>query len=340
MRSTRGIVRAALAGPSVALLVLAASASAQNSTDKVAAEALFEEGRRLVASGSFAEACPKFADSQRLDPSPGTLLNLASCYEKVGRTATAWATYREAASAANAAGRTEYVATAQRHAEALAPRLARLTVQVEHPLAGLQISRDGVRIDPAAWSLPIPIDPGNHTIEATAPGYKAWASSVDVAQDGAQASVTIPVLEALAPEPGAGAAVTVPPAPIAPPPPAPVPPPPEESHAGSGQRLIGLGLAGVGVVGLGLAGVFSILAKNQYNTSLGHCQAGNPGLCDATGVQQRDGARSLGDAASVAVSVGAAALAGGLVIWLTAPSSAARVGFSPAPGGGFVEGAW
>ena len=94
MRSTRRIVLAALAGTSVALLLVVAPARAQapTSTDKVAAEALFEEGRRLVAAGSFVDACPKFADSQRLDPSPGTLLNLASCYEKLGRSATAWAT--------------------------------------------------------------------------------------------------------------------------------------------------------------------------------------------------------------------------------------------------------
>ena len=92
------------------------------SHDKVAAEALFEDGRRLAAAGSFAEACPKFADSQRLDPSPGTLLNLANCYEKlrslrhgVGHLP------RGRELPANAAGRADYVATAQRHAEALAP---------------------------------------------------------------------------------------------------------------------------------------------------------------------------------------------------------------------------
>src|SRR3984885_15543934 len=100
-----------------------ARAQTPNPSGKSVAEALFEEGRKLVADGNFAEACPKFADSQRLDPSPATLLNLASCYEKSGRTASAWATYREAASADSAAGRAEYITTAQRHAEALGPRL-------------------------------------------------------------------------------------------------------------------------------------------------------------------------------------------------------------------------
>lgn len=352
MRSSRGIVRAALAGPWVAWMLSAGSASAQSaaaSTDKVAAEALFEDGRRLVAAGKLAEACPKFADSERLDPSPATLLNLASCYEKVGRTATAWATYREAASAANAAGRAEYVTTAQRHAEALAPRLARLTVQVQHPVAGLQVSQDGAHIDVHALGVPIPIDPGSHTIEANAPGYKAWASTVNVAQDGAQASITIPDLEPLptpeAPTPPVAAPVPVP-SPVVSPSPAPVTPAPEAAHAGSGQRVTGVILGAVGVVGLGLAGVFSVVAKNDYNGSLTNCQAGNASLCNTTGVSQRSTARTYGDVASVAVAVGAAALAGGLVIWITAPSAErppppiARLGIVPTPGGALLEGAF
>src|ERR1700733_5702276 len=101
-----------------------ARAQTPNPSGKIVAEALFEEGRKLVADGNFADACPKFADSQRLDPSPATLLNLASCYEKQGRSASAWVTYREAASAANAASRPDYVVAAQRHAEALAAHLA------------------------------------------------------------------------------------------------------------------------------------------------------------------------------------------------------------------------
>ena len=74
----------------VALLASGSPAGAQPAplgNDRVAAEALFDEGRNLVAAGKIAEACPKFADSQRLDPSPSTLLNLASCWEKLGRTA-------------------------------------------------------------------------------------------------------------------------------------------------------------------------------------------------------------------------------------------------------------
>jgi hypothetical protein len=360
MPSIPAIVRSALPLACVAALLLASSsARAQSppppaSTDKVAAEALFEDGRRLLAAGNFAEACPKFAASERLDPSPGTLLNLASCYEKVGKVATAWATYREAASAANAAGRNEYVATAQRHAEALAPKLPRLSVTVTQPVEGMQITRDGVRVERGEWGTPIPIDPGTHTIEVSAPGHKPWQSGVEVRPDSLQLSVSVPLLEALPVDTAAPA----PPPPTSPPPGPALPPvvpavPQDTVSRGGGQRVLGLIMAGAGVVGLGVGGGFAFSAKSQYNTSLSNCETGNPGQCNSTGVSQRDSARSAGNVATVAVIAGGAVLAGGVVIWLTAPqgtvtvqrggqppSNAPRIGIVPTLGGGLIEGAW
>jgi hypothetical protein len=346
MRATGAIVRVTCAASLAAAVLSSSSARAQapsSSNDKVAAEALFEDARRMTAAGNYADACPKFADSQRLDPSAGTLLNLASCYEKAGRTATAWATYREAASAANATGRTEYVTTAQRHAEALAPHLARLTVTVTSPADGMRVMRDGSPVERSEWGIPIPIDPGSHTLEASAPGHKPWSGKVDVPANEAQVSATVPVLEAAPVE-------ATPPPVVAPPPPAPAPvtgPPSgadSEPGRGNGQRILGIVVGAAGVVGLGLGGAFAVIAKNQYSTSLGNCQTGNPDLCNGTGVSQRNSARSDGNIASIAVSAGAAALVGGVVIWLTAPRSTAsaslHLAVAPTLGGGVLQGVW
>jgi hypothetical protein len=350
MRTTRGFARGASASALAMVLVCAATVPARaqapaTGTDKVAAEALFEDGRKLVAAGKYAEACPKFADSQRLDPSPGTLLNLANCYEKLGRSATAWATYKEAAGAANAAGRADYVATAQRRAESLAPKLARLTVTLAEPLEGMKVTRDGAKVERAEWGAPIPIDAGQHVLEASAPGHKSWSTSVDVPQDGALVTVSVPALEALPVE------APPPPQPQAP---SPVPPgagnPPgaeQDGSSGGTQRLIGLLIGGAGVVGLGVGGVFAVIAKNRYNDSLPNCHPDDVNVCNGTGFSQRNDARDAGNIATVAVSVGAAAVVGGAVIWLTAPrvvssqpSSALRVGVAPTVGGAVLQGVW
>src|SRR4051794_21941124 len=93
--------------------------AAQSSSDKATAEALFANGRRLMASGDYAAACPKFAASQKLDPGVGTLLNLADCYEKKGQTASAWGEFLEAASAARAIGSKEREQAARDRAQSL-----------------------------------------------------------------------------------------------------------------------------------------------------------------------------------------------------------------------------
>jgi hypothetical protein len=319
--------------------------------DRVAAEALFDEGRNLVAAGKIAEACPKFADSQRLDPSPATLLNLASCWEKLGRTATAWVTYKEAASASSALGRADYVATAQRHADALAPKLARVTVLVPQPIEGLELRRDGMVVSSVEWGQAIPVDPGTHTIQARAPGHAEWTVAA-ATLEGSLVTVTVPPLEALPAQTSPATAVAPPTAP-----PAAAAPPAEQPPRASGEsplhtpgdsplRTTGLVIGSAGLVGLVVSGTLAALAKARYNDSLKNCEQGNPSLCNSTGVSQRGDARTYGDVATVAVCFGAPALVAGAVLWLTggrpASPTTARVALAPLVGGGaaMVEGAW
>ncbi|HEY4012147.1 MAG TPA: hypothetical protein VGM06_02315 [Polyangiaceae bacterium] len=326
------------------LVAVTASAGSRADTpgseaDKIAAQALFEDARRLATAGNYTDACPKFAESQRIDPSPSTLLNLANCWEKVGRTATAWVTYREAQSAASAIGRKDYVDTAERHARALASTLAHLTVSVVQPVDGMQVRRDGVAMGAPEWGLGIPVDAGAHVVEAVAAGYKAWSQTVDVPNDGAQVTVSVPPLEALPPDATAqtpaGAAIA--PVPSAPPTETGITAPPPEGS----QRMIGLVVGAAGVVGLGVSGVFALLANSDHQAALKNCVGT---LCTASGFAKENDARSNGDASTVAFLVGAAALVTGGVLWLAAPRRpagvAASISVSPTLGGAVVEAAW
>jgi hypothetical protein len=306
--------------------------------DKIAAQALFEEGRRLVAAGTYADACPKFAESQRIDPSPSTLLNLANCWEKVGRTATAWVTYREAQSAASAAGRKDYVDTAERHARALASTLAELTVTVAQPVDGMRVLRDGIALGAPEWGLGIPVDAGAHVVEVSAAGYKPWSQTIDVPHDGAQVTVAVPPLEALPPD----AAASAPAGAIAGVPPATPAEAPGAPPRGATQRTIGLVVGGAGIVGLGVSGALAIVASSKHNDAKPYCVGD---VCAEPGFSKENDARFDGDAATVAFVAGAAALVAGGVAWLSAPrskppSTAARISIVPALGGAVVEGAW
>jgi hypothetical protein len=188
-------------------LILATSGPAAAQTS-AAAELAFRQGRRLMNEKRFQEACPKFEESQRLDPAPGTQLNLADCYEKVGRTASAWETFRAAEAAATATGQNDFALEAKKRAEALEPRLCKLAITAAEPGDGLEVRLDGKVVTELVGSS-APIDPGAHALEVVAPGKQRWSQQVRVDRPGTTVSVAIP---ALAPE--------IAPTPQAPPPPA------------------------------------------------------------------------------------------------------------------------
>jgi TonB family protein len=184
------------------LLALAAPRGWTQSTslDKVIATKLFDDADRLMVAGNVAAACPKFGESQRRDPQLGTLLHLADCYERLGKTASAWAGFKEALEIAerrNASGLSEpREKTARARAAALEPRLSKLTISVARPEEpNLEIKQDGEPVDPALWDSALPIDPGVYVISAEAPGKKQWSKSVEVASNGANIQVIVPPLE-------------------------------------------------------------------------------------------------------------------------------------------------
>ena len=217
---SRTVASAAVA----AMLAVVGRAHAEPSaSDKALADSLFQEGKRLVTAKRYAEGCAKLAESQRLDPATGTLLNLAVCHELEGKTATAWVEFNDALVESRKEKRAERVKLAQDHIAKLEPRLSRITVTVapDARVPGLSVTRNGAAIRDAAWGTSFPVDPGVQTLSASAPGKKSWETSLTLAE-GESRSVVVPALEAAAP--AASAASRSQPA-----------PPPAGSEAGSGQ---------------------------------------------------------------------------------------------------------
>jgi hypothetical protein len=311
-------------------------ARAQGAPSKAAAQALFEEGRRLMTAGSLTEACPKFAESQKLDPGAGTLINLAACYEKNGQTASAWVTYTDAATAAEKSNRKDWAKNATDKAAALQPNLSKLSIVVPgtSQVTGLEIKRDGTTVGAGELGVAIPVDPGPHVIEASAPNKHKWTNTVQVGKSKDQVAITVPPLED---EPGAVAAV--PTKPVAEP--TVVTPPPEEPRSGSGQRTIGLVAAGVGIVGVGIGSVFGLMATSAQSEADKECDPGGT-RCTHAGFEKNQDAHSAATLSTVSFIAGGVLLVGGAVLYFTAPKDTpktavlrrVRVAAAPTPTGG------
>ncbi len=309
---------------SVTLLValawlLAASPSRAQDTPGPSAEnralatALFKEGRRLMEAGDVPAACRKLEESQRLDPGGGTLLNLAACHEKEGRTASAWTEFSAALAQARTDGRADRIAVAQERVVALEGHLRRLTLVVP-PAADrpdLEITIDGVAIRRPAWGMGVPIDPGEHAVEAHAAGFARWRSSVSVEADGQSKELDVPVLQALPPAP---------PEPVATPAPAPPPAPAPEPTASPWLRDgLMVGAAAVGLAGIASGSYFGLHAISLENGAKGSCPAGR---CTDGAVSTSSSATTNADFATGTFIVGGVGLAAAAVLLFTRPHSA------------------
>lgn len=309
-------------------LLAPAAAHAQGAGSQAEAQALFDAGRKLMDAGKYAEACPKLEASQKLDPGAGTLLNLASCYEKNGQTASAWVSYTDAATASSASGHADWAAKAKARVDALAPHLPRLVLSMKTVPDGVEIKRDGKPIALGALNTSLPVDPGEHVIDVAAPGKNPWRSRVTAKAD-ETAQVDVPALEDAQ---ATGGAATPAPAPA----------------RGGAQRVLGLVLAGVGVAGVGVGSAFGIDAasKKDVATDPRYCLPvpGGPTHCNQQGADTLDGARTSATISTIAIVAGGVLVAGGLVLFFTAPKSPAEaktaVRLVPAPGGLVLAGAF
>jgi tetratricopeptide (TPR) repeat protein len=194
-------VRSIVASAAAFCLLLACPVAHAQAQDQAAARALFQDGRRLLKAGKYEEACRTLEAASKLYASSGILLNLGDCYEKVGRTASAWTEFGEAAAVAARARRNDQVSEAKRRQAAVEPKLTRLTIRVTGEVTGLAISRDQTDLAAAAWGDAIPVDPGTHEIHAEAPGHEPWTKTIVVSTAGQTMTVEVPPLAAPPPPP-------------------------------------------------------------------------------------------------------------------------------------------
>jgi hypothetical protein len=302
--------------------MLAASAFAQ---DVAAADALFNRGLADMDAGRYETACSAIAESQRLDPRPGTLFTLAVCEAQRGRIATAvthygdyLSLYERLAPAQKARqGKRPNEAKAQR--QALLPQVPELTLVLprEAP-ARTEVHRDGVLVAKAALGVALPVDPGEHVLTTQAPGGPVWEQRLSLGK-GEKKQLTLEV-KPPPEQPAAKPAV------------APVPeekpaPQPDKASAGpSGRRVAVYVASGVGVIGLVLGGGMGVLTLKNKSEIDDHCGSGikspDETACDQAGLDAAKRAKPLSAVSTVGFAVGAAGVGAAVVLLLTEPARA------------------
>jgi hypothetical protein len=314
------LLSAALCASLATLAVSARTARAQTraETPDQAADRLFNEARALASAGRYAEACPKLEQSQSLDPGIGTEFDLADCYEHTARPAHAYRLFEEVAKIARASGKAERAAASAARQAALETRVARLNITSKNPVDGLVVSLDGDVVAAADLGRPRPIEAGDHTLEASAPGRTSWRKVVHV-DPSAKVDVSLPPLGPIATA---------------------TPSQPAPSPGPSGQRTVAIVVGAVGIVGLAagaVAGGLSLASHDsaQHDCPGATCPTSNPGF--STWHQ----AVVAGNVSTVAFAAGGGLLAGAAVLWLTAPNpNRVTVGLVVQPGEVGLQGRW
>jgi hypothetical protein len=283
------------------------------------AEALFQQGRDLLGQGNANEACPKFAESQRIDPATGTLLNLAACHEAEGKFATAWSEFNEALVAAQRDQRADRVDFARQHIRDLDARLSRVVIRVAEKKrqASVQVRMDGTNIGRAGWGMAIPVDPGKHLIVATLDDLPPWTHTVEVGQAATTVDVEVPAWPAAVP------LIAVPSS------------QPTPTRAGSKERFAAQLTGAAGAVALVAGGLFGWHAYSKWRDADGACPTARG--CSTQAMDDRNAAARAATLSDVSIGVGVAALAVSAYLWVRsshADPRHARMGVTPVLGPG------
>ncbi len=309
-RSAKAALRVAVVA---SVATSAAFAEDRRVPDRANAIALFDEAVALENEGKLTQACPKYAESYRLDPKLGALLHTADCLERIGQIASAYAAFREAAELAANLGDSR-VNVANERSGALLPKVPRLRIKVLSHDAGFELTNDGRAVAAAQWDTALPVDPGTVTIEARAPGKEAFTTKVTLAPDGKVVVIEVPPLKDAAAVSSTSAPVVQGPAKMG------------NDHpatTGSTQRALGWVTGGVGVLGLGAGTYFALKVNSKNNIADSTCSVGTQ-CSPADHVRYNEAvsdARSARTGAIVSFAVGGAAIIAGTVLIVTAPTA-------------------
>lgn len=307
----------------LALLLLPTRALAGDASDVALARELATEGVLLADSGKCDLAIEKLARAEKLHHAPTILGRLGECQVQVGKLVDGTENLQKVVLEPLGPNPPAPFVAAQSRAQKVLnearPKIAKLTIFLDPDVANATVTLDGAQISSASIGTPRPTDPGVHSVEAHAAGYRA-ASGVITLSPSQIASITLKLEKE--PEP-VKSADPPPPPPATKRAPPPLPPPPESNNTAAYVTL------GVGAVGLVAGATFGILAIERKAALDRECIDKR---CQPTAQDTLDGAQRWAALSSIGFAVGAAGVAVGTVLLITAPNTKRGAYVAPAIG--------
>jgi hypothetical protein len=301
-------------------IVFGAGAVRAQPASESEADKLFREGRAAMQKQDYATACAKLEQSQKLDPQPGTLVNLGLCLEARGELGAALKRLRSVTEQLPSGDPRAQVAMA--HIQDVEARLPRLTIRLSTGAPpGTRVARDGDEIPLAAFGQAQSIEVGAHTVVVIAPGRADRSYEVTLAEKEQRVLVVEPgVLRS-----GTGS----------------VDPTANTASSSSGRRTAGFVIAGIGIAGLALSGVATAVMLGKASDVETLCP---DGVCSSTeGLDAASAGRTWSTVGTVAFAGGLLAAGLGVALVLSAPRDASSSSSSAlfiAPRAGGVATGW
>jgi hypothetical protein len=320
---SRWVPAAALAA---ALLGVAPAALADaTAAEKQAARTLMDQGDEALAAKDLTAALRAYQSAHAIMNVPTTGLEVARTQAALGMLIEAHAVAEAVTRMPKVAGESPALERARQDAariiEDLAARVPSLQLEVVGPTDPLRVEvrLDGVVVPATARAAPLPVNPGKRVLQASLAGHRDALVEVQV-EERARTTVRL----RLDPDPAATAAPPPQTPPLAEPPAAIASITPDAPRSSwSTQRTVALVVGGVGVVGLGVGSVFGLMAQSKNDEARTPENCPTETRCHSAGKALLDDASSAATISTIAFAAGGAALAAGVVLFVTAPSKRA-----------------
>jgi hypothetical protein len=285
MRLSRLTAASAIALATIAISL--PSLAAPSAKEKAEARTLAADAKKAMKDKRWSDAVTALKKADKLDPSPALELDLAQALASSGKLLEAVKVLGPLAEGSDNSQQAKKTREAAKKALAeVKARVPSVKVAINGPPAGkASVLVDGLE---ARGADAIEVDPGSHTIGATAEGFEPAEKEMNF-NEGVRAEVEL-TLKAKAP------------------------PPVAEKKTGS--RVPGAVLTAIGGAGLVVGGVFGGLAFKATSDAKAQC---NGNQCPQSAADDISRSKLYGNVSTAAFIAGGAIAATGIVLLIVAP---------------------